>query len=45
MAEVVIENPILNSPLEEPRRHLKFSDEGITSEVVEPMKRPLTQKS
>jgi type III restriction enzyme len=35
MAQVVIENPILNSPYEEPRRHFRFSDEGITNEVVE----------
>jgi type III restriction enzyme len=35
VADVVIENPILNSPFEEPQRHFKFSDEGITSEVVE----------
>jgi hypothetical protein len=31
---VVIENPILNSPFEEPGRHFKFSDEGITNEIV-----------
>lgn len=35
MAQVVIENPILNSPYGEPARHFRFSDEGITSEVVE----------
>jgi type III restriction enzyme len=35
MADVVIENAILYSPFEEPRRHFKFSDEGITNEVVE----------
>ena len=35
MAQTVIENPILNSPYEEPRRHFQFSDEGITNEVVE----------
>jgi len=35
MAQVVIENPILNSPFEEPRRHFRFSDDGITNEVVE----------
>jgi type III restriction enzyme len=32
---VVIENPILNSPFEEPTRHFRFGDEGITSEIVE----------
>jgi type III restriction enzyme len=35
MAQVVIENPILNSPFEEPQRHFRFSDEGITDEIVE----------
>jgi len=32
---VVIENPILNSPFDEPTRHFTFGDEGITNEVVE----------
>ncbi|MFH1906582.1 MAG: DEAD/DEAH box helicase family protein, partial [Chloroflexota bacterium] len=35
MKQVTIENPILNSPFEEPRRHFKFTDEGITDEIVE----------
>jgi len=35
MPDVIIENPILNSPFEEPARHFKFSDEGITNEIVE----------
>ncbi len=35
MAQVVIENPILNSPYEEPWRHFRFTDEGITDEIVE----------
>ncbi len=34
MADALIENPILNSPFLEPRRHFKFTDEGITNEVV-----------
>lgn len=34
MPQIVIENPILNSPFEEPKRHFRFSDEGITDEVV-----------
>jgi type III restriction enzyme len=34
MRQVVIENPILNSPFVEPTRHFKFSDEGITNEIV-----------
>ena len=34
MRQVVIENPVLNSPFDEPTRHFKFTDEGITDEVV-----------
>lgn len=35
MTQVVIENPIINSPFAEPNRHFRFSDEGITNEIVE----------
>jgi type III restriction enzyme len=35
MAQVVIENPVLNSPYEEPQRHFRFADDGITDEIVE----------
>lgn len=35
MPQVVIENPILNSPFEEPARHFRFTDEGISNEIVE----------
>ena len=35
VAQVVIENPILNSPFEEAQRHWRFGDEGITDDVVE----------
>lgn len=35
MKQVVIENPILNSPFDEPRRHWRFTDDGITNQVVE----------
>lgn len=35
MKQVVIENPTINSPFEEPRRHFRFADEGITDEIVE----------
>ena len=35
MDQVVIDNPILNSPYEEPARHFCFSEEGITNEIVE----------
>jgi type III restriction enzyme len=34
-----IENPILNSPYDEPDRHWKFDDEGITNEVVKGRRR------
>lgn len=34
MPDVVIENPILNSPFTEPDRHFRFTDDGITSEIV-----------
>lgn len=34
MRQVVIENPVLNSPYEEPKRHFKFDEEGITDEVL-----------
>lgn len=35
MTQVVIENPILNSPFAEPTRHFHFDDAGITNNVVE----------
>ena len=35
MKQVVIENPILNSPYEEPKRHFRFTEDGITNDVVE----------
>jgi len=35
MQQVVIENPILNSPFKEPSQHFRFSDEGITNDIVE----------
>jgi type III restriction enzyme len=34
MTQVVIENPIINSPYKEPTRHFRFTDEGITNEIV-----------
>ena len=39
MSQVVIENPIINSPFDEPTRHFEFSDEGITDKIV-PKRRP-----
>ncbi|MCW5828968.1 MAG: DEAD/DEAH box helicase family protein [Deltaproteobacteria bacterium] len=35
MKQAVIENPILNSPFKEPDRHFRFTDEGITNEIVD----------
>jgi type III restriction enzyme len=35
VADVVIENPILNSPFDEPKAHFRFSEGGITDEVVQ----------
>ena len=35
MATRTIENPVLNSPFEEPRRHFRFDDQGITSDIVQ----------
>ncbi len=33
MADVVIENPVINSPFVEPTCHFRFDDEGITDQV------------
>jgi len=35
MPDVVIENPVINSPFEEPKRHFYFGETGITDKVVE----------
>ena len=35
MSQVMIENPVINSPFDEPRRHFRFTEDGITDEVVE----------
>ena len=35
MPQVVIENPVLNSPFGEPKRHFKFTEDGITDEIIE----------
>src|SRR3990167_6235612 len=34
MTQVVIENPIINSPFDEPKRHFKFAKDDITNEVL-----------
>ncbi len=33
--QVVIENPVINSPFGEPVQHFRFTDEGITNEIVD----------
>lgn len=33
--QIVIENPILNTPFAAPTRHFRFDDEGITDEIVD----------
>lgn len=35
MTQVTIENPVLNSPFHEPKRHFRFSEDGITDEILE----------
>lgn len=35
MAQVVIENPILNSPFQSPSKHFEFDEEGITDKIAE----------
>jgi type III restriction enzyme len=37
--DAVIDNPIINSPYREPSRHFRFTDDGITEEVVEGRRR------
>jgi type III restriction enzyme len=33
MKQVIIENPVINSPFREPTRHFRFTDEGITNDI------------
>ncbi|TWT40944.1 Type III restriction enzyme, res subunit [Phycisphaerae bacterium RAS1] len=33
MAQVVIDNPVINSPFAEPERHFRFTDEGISNQI------------
>jgi len=35
MPDVTIENPVINSPYIEPRRHFVFGNDGITGEIAE----------
>src|SRR5579885_1542795 len=34
MRQTVIENPIINSPFTEPDKHFRFTDDGITNDIV-----------
>lgn len=34
MKDVVIENPVITSPFEEPARHFRLDDDGITNDIV-----------
>ncbi len=39
MSKVSIDNPVINSPFEEPKRHFKFNARGITEELAEGRRR------
>lgn len=39
MSKVTIENPVINSPFKEPERHFKFTQRGITEDIVEGRRR------
>ncbi len=34
MKPVIIDNPVINSPFAEPEKHFRFTDEGITDEII-----------
>ncbi len=34
MSDAIIENPVINLPFDEPSRHFRFGDDGITNEIV-----------
>ena len=34
MPQMVIENPVINSPFTEPDKQFRFTNEGITDEVI-----------
>jgi type III restriction enzyme len=39
MADVVIENPVINAPYVEPKRHFVFGRDGITGEIADSRRR------
>lgn len=40
MTARTIENPIINSPFEEPKRHFVFTDEGISDTIASEWRPP-----
>lgn len=44
MSDVVIGNPVINSPFEEPQRHFRFTEAGITNEIVHGRHRVLVHR-
>lgn len=34
MSQVIINNPVINSPFKEPQRHFRLTDDGITDEIA-----------
>ena len=39
MSKVTIDNPVINSPFQEPQRHFKFNARGITEEIADGRRR------
>lgn len=39
MSDVIIQNPVINSPFEEPTRHFEFGERGITGRIIEDQRR------
>lgn len=39
MADVVIQNPVINSPFSEPVRHFEFGEHGMTGQILEGKRR------
>lgn len=39
MADVIIQNPVINSPFSEPTRHFEFGEHGITGTIIEGARR------
>lgn len=39
MPSAVIDDPVINSPFEAPKRHFRFGEDGITNEIIEERRR------